>query len=61
MHSSGEFHSGARKLKNKLWWKNTKLWIIVIIIIIIILLIIGKIAWVGWFLTLMIRVGVDDI
>ncbi|KAL5491956.1 hypothetical protein EMCRGX_G017336 [Ephydatia muelleri] len=41
MHDSGRFHSGARRLKSKLWWQNTKLWIILIIIVLVILLIVG--------------------
>ncbi|KAL5491954.1 hypothetical protein EMCRGX_G017334 [Ephydatia muelleri] len=41
MHDSGKFHSGARQLKSKLWWQNTKLWIILIIIVLVILLIVG--------------------
>ena len=42
MHESGQFRSGAPKLKTKLWWQRTRLWVIFIIITIVVIL--GKMA-----------------
>lgn len=37
MKEAGAFQINAKKLKNKLWWKNIKLWLIISCIIIIII------------------------
>ena len=49
MHNSGQFHSGAPKLKTKLWWQRTRLWVILIIIIIVVILagVCGLVVWVA--------------
>ncbi|KAL5491955.1 hypothetical protein EMCRGX_G017335 [Ephydatia muelleri] len=44
-HDANNFQRSAVKVRNKLWWQNKKLWIILIsIIVLIILLVVGAIA-----------------
>lgn len=42
--SAGVFKKNANDLKNKLWWKNMKMWLIIIAIVLIILAIIIGVA-----------------
>jgi len=37
---SRQFQVTAKKVKNKFWWKNVKMWILIIIIVLIIILVI---------------------
>ena len=41
---AGVFKKSAHELKNKMWWKNVKLWIIIIVIVLVIIGIIVGVA-----------------